>query len=81
MIHVTLPSNLQIFTAGVSELDLEVPSVKALIRELDQRYPGIARALQSGFAIAINGEVINHPKYEPIPDGAEVIFLAALQGG
>ena len=81
MIHVTLPSNLRIFTAGVSEFDLEASSVKALIRELDQRHPGIAEELQSGFAIAINGEVINNPKYEKIPEGAKVIFFAAIQGG
>jgi molybdopterin converting factor small subunit len=81
MIHVTLPSNLQILTDGISEFDLEASSVKALIRELDQRYPGIAEALQSGFAIAINGEVINNPKYELIPERANVYFLAALQGG
>jgi molybdopterin converting factor small subunit len=81
MIHITLPSNLQILTDGISEFDLEASSVKTLIRELDQRHPGIAEALQSGFAIAINGDVINNPKYEPIPDGADIHFLAALQGG
>ena len=44
------------------------------------QYPGIAEALKSGFAVAINGEVIAYSTYEQIPDGAEVHFLSAIQG-
>lgn len=79
--HIHLGSNLQHLT-GVTEITSEAPTVKALIQELDGQYPGVAEALQSGgFAIAIDGEVIAHPTYEPIPDGAEVHFIAAIQGG
>lgn len=80
--HIHLGTNLQSLTNGVTEIESEAPTVKALIKELDQRYPGIAEALSAGgFAIAIDGEVIAHPTYEPIPEGAEVHFIAAIQGG
>ena len=80
--HIHLGSTLQHLTHGVAELTSEAPTVKALIQELDRQYPGVAAALNSGgFAVAIDGEVIAHPTYEPIPEGADVHFIAAIQGG
>ncbi len=61
MIKVFLGPNLKNFTNGVEELELEATSVKSLIAEMDRRYPGIADALESGYALAIGGEVIANP--------------------
>ena len=80
MIRLFLATHLQSFTDGVEEVEVEVSSVRSLIKELDRWYPGIAEALKSGFAVAINGEVIAYSTYEQIPDGAEVHFLSAIQG-
>ena len=81
MIKVFLGSNLKNFTNGVEELEVEATSVKSLIAEMDRRYPGIADALESGFALAIDGEVIANPGYEKLADVSEVRFLSPLQGG
>ncbi len=81
MVRVILASNLQSFTDGVEVVEVQASSVKSLVKELDRRYPGIANALKSGFAVAINGEVVAHPTYERIPEGAEVHVLSAIQGG
>ena len=81
MIKVFLGSNLKNFTNGVEELELEATSVKSLIAEMDRRYPGIADALQSGFALAIDGEVIANPGYEKLKEVSEVRFLSPLKGG
>ena len=81
MIKVFLGSNLKYFTNGVEELELEATSVKSLIAEMDRRYPGIADALESGFALAIDGEVIANPGYEKLTKVSEVRFLSPLQGG
>ena len=81
MIKVFLGSNLKNFTNGVEELELEVTSVKSLIAELDRHYPGITDALESGFALAIDGEVIANPGYEKLSEGTEVQFLSSMQGG
>jgi len=81
MIKVFLGSNLKNFTNGVEELELEATSVKSLIAEMDRRYPGIADALESGFALAIDGEVVANPGYEKLADVSEVRFLSPLQGG
>ena len=81
MIKVFLGSNLKNITNGVEELEVEATSVKSLITEMDRRYPGIADALESGFALAIDGEVIANPGYEKLADVSEVRFLSPLQGG
>ena len=81
MIKVFLGSNLKNFTNGVEELEVEATSVKSLIAEMDRRYPGIADALESGFAMAIDGEVIANPGYEKLAEVSEVRFLSPIQGG
>ena len=81
MIKVLLGSSLKNFTNGVEELELEATSVKSLIAEMDRRYPGIADALESGFALAIDGEVIANAGYEKLKDVTEVRFLSPMQGG
>ena len=81
MIKVILGTNLKNITNGLDELELEATSVKSLIAEMDRRYPGIADALQSGFALAIDGEVIANPGYEKLKEVSEVRFLSPLKGG
>ncbi len=78
-IHFSTP--LRRFTGGVAEVEIDAPTVKALIAELDRRFPGIAEPLDKGTAVAIDGEIIAHATYEPIPDGAEVHFVSAPSGG
>jgi len=81
MTKVFLGSSLKIFTNGVEELEVEANSVKSLIVELDRQFPGIAEALDSGFALAIDGEVIANPGYEKLKEVSEVRFLSPLKGG
>ena len=81
MIKIFLGSSLKKFTNGVEELEVEANSVKSLIAELDCQFPGIAEALDSGFALAIDGEVIANPGYEKLKEVSEVRFLSPLKGG
>ena len=81
MIKVFLGSNLKSFTNGSEVLELEATSVRSLIKELNRQYPGIEDALESGFALAIDGEVIANPGYEKLTEVSEVRFLSPMQGG
>ena len=81
MSKVFLGSKLKNFTNGVEEIEVEATSVKSLIAEMDRRYPGIADALESGFALAIAGEVIANPGYEKLAEVSEVRFLSPMRGG
>ncbi len=77
-IHFNTPQRR--YTGGVAEVDVDAVNVKALIAELDRRFPGLAESLAAG-AIAIDGEIINHADYEPVPTDAEIHFVAAPAGG
>ncbi len=81
MTKVFLGSNLKNLTNGVEELEVEATSVKSLIAELDSRFPGIADALDSGFVLAIDGEVFANPGYEKLKNVSEIRFLSPMQGG
>ena len=81
MTKVFLGSNLKNLTNGVEELEVEATSVKSLIADLDRQFPGIAEALDSGFALAIDGEVIANPGYEKLKEVSEVRFLSPMKGG
>ena len=81
MTKVFLGSNIKNLTNGVEELEVEANSVKSLIADLDRQFPGIAEALDSGFALAIDGEVIANPGYEKLKEVSEVRFLSPLKGG
>ena len=81
MARVHLGSALRDLTGGVAEIDIEATTVRRLIKELDERYPGIGERLSEGTSVSINGEIMPDALYEEIPDGAEVHFLPTLSGG
>ena len=80
MAHVHLGTELRRFTGGVAEVEVEATTVRRLIARLDERFPGIGEHLE-GTAVAINGEVIPDPIYEPVPENAEIHFVPAPVGG
>lgn len=81
MVTVHFPTSLRDLTDGVSEIEIEAPSVRRLIKALDDRYPGMGERLSEGVSVSINGEIMPDALFEDIPDGAEVHFLPTLAGG
>jgi len=79
--EVHLHAGLRDLSGGVSVLEIDAPTVRALIRELDTRFPGLGERLSAGTNVAINGEIIPDAELEPIPEGAEIHFLEAISGG
>jgi len=66
---------------GEDQIEIDAPTVRRLVRLLDERWPGLGEQLTDGMAVAINGEIIPDALYEDIPDGAEVHFIPAIAGG
>ncbi len=81
MATVHVPSSLRDLTDGVAEVEIDAPTVRRLIAELDQRFPGMGERLDEGVSVSINGEILPDALYEEIPDGAEIHFLPTLSGG
>ncbi|NQV21037.1 MAG: MoaD/ThiS family protein [Rhodospirillales bacterium] len=83
MAQIVLTNDLgRQFANGETTIELEVSSVREMLRELDRRYPGIGKVLQDGsMAMAIDGEIFQEAFLETIGPNSEVFFLPAIKGG
>ena len=57
MARVVLVGNLAQVTGGVAEFQLSATSVQQLFRQLGELHPAIAPHLESGVAVAIDGQI------------------------
>ena len=78
---VLTPSIARAFAGGRVEHEVEGREVRHLIRALDARYPGIAARLEDGTAVAIDGVIHQNAFFEAVPEGAEICFIPAIEGG
>jgi len=69
------------YTNGISEFDVEAPTVRRLIAELDRLYPGFGDHVARRMAIAIDGEIHQDADDAPIAPGAEVYLIPRIGGG
>jgi molybdopterin converting factor small subunit len=81
MAHVTLIGTLRQFTGGVTEIDIEAATVRALFARLGEKYPALAPHLEQGLAVAIDGQIYQDALFQEIGDNSEVHILPQIAGG
>ncbi len=81
MARVVLVGNLAQFTDGAAEFDLAATSVKHLFELLTERHPALARHLEGGVAVAIDGQIYQEALLEPIDPDSEVFVIPQIAGG
>jgi len=81
MARVVLVGNLAQLTGGVAEFDLSATSVKQLFQQLGELHPALARHLEDGIAVAIDGQIYQDALLEPIGPDSEVFLLPQIAGG
>ena len=81
MARVVLVGNLTQITEGVAEFDLPASSVKQLFELLAERHPALARHLEEGVAVAIDGQIYQDTLLEPIASDSEVFIIPQIAGG
>ena len=70
------------FTGGDSDFEIVAPSVRSLIRELDNRYPGLGTQISDGtLSVAIDGDIYQDAFLEELQPDSEVAFLPKIGGG
>jgi molybdopterin converting factor small subunit len=69
------------FTGGVSEFEVAATSVGAMIRELDQRWPGLGDYVERRMAVAIDGEIFQDANGALFRQGSEVCLIPKIGGG
>ena len=86
MATVFIPAMLQSLTDGVTQLQVEGNTVRALLNALEERFPGFKdRLLQDGdlrpdIAVAVDGEFAVDLIERVHPD-SEVHFVPPISGG
>jgi hypothetical protein len=55
--------------------------VKQLFRQLAELHPALARPLEDGVAVAIDGQIYQDALLEPIGPDSEVFILPQIAGG
>jgi len=78
---VVLVGNLAQLTGGVAEFHLSATSVKHLFALLAERHPALAPHLETGVAVAIDGQIYQDALLEPIAPDSEVFVLPQIAGG
>lgn len=81
LVKVTLTGAFEPYTRGEESFSLRVSSVRALLREIDQRYPGLAAVLEENSAVAIDGVIHEIIYTQALAPGAEVYFIPRLESG
>ena len=69
------------FTGGASEFEVAALSVGAMIRELEQRWPGLGEYVERRMAIAIDGEIFQDAHGAAFGDRSEVCLIPKIGGG
>ena len=81
MARVVLPRAITNAFEVESEWVIETDSVRALLRELESRIPGISTEIHDAMSIAIDGEIYSDALLEDLDPDAEVHFVPRLRGG
>ena len=68
-------------TGGVREFEVEADTVRAAVRALDARYPGLAEFIRDRAAVAIDGIIHQRGWMQAIGPDSEVVLLPRIGGG
>ena len=70
------------FTGGDNEFEIVASSVRSLIRELNNLYPGLGTQVSDGtLSVAIDGDIYQDAFLEELKPESEVAFLPKIGGG
>ena len=82
MAHVkTIAQSVRDLAGGLDHFDIEASNVRALLTELEARYPGLGEHVKDEMTIAIDGELYHEALNEPLKPDSEVVFIPLMTGG
>ena len=81
MLKVCLSGPLKAAADGAASVSISAATIRELLRELIEQYPGMQNQLDDGIAVSINGQIFRDSWSEAIPEGSEIFLLPRIQGG
>jgi len=80
MATVHFPSGWTEHTGGVEQITIDALRVDEMMAALAVRFPALGRYLDQS-AVAIDGQIYHHARYEALGRDSEVHLLPAISGG
>ena len=68
-------------TGGEKEFEVDARNLRGVIKAMDARFPGLGEYLEEETTVAIDGEIHETARFQPLRDGAEVYFLPKIEAG
>ena len=81
MLKVCLSGPLKAAADGAASVSISAVTIRELLRELIEQYPGMQNQLDEGIAVSVNGQIFRDNWSKKIPAGAEIFLLPRIQGG
>ena len=81
MLKVCLSGPLKAAADGAASVSISAATIRELLRELIEQYPGMQNQLDDGIAVSVNGQIFRDNWSKKIPEGAEIFLLPRIQGG
>jgi molybdopterin synthase sulfur carrier subunit len=89
MAEVWIPPQMQKITGGQERVQVDGRSVRQLVNNLEQQFPGLKAMLydededdiMAGLAVIVDGEASQLGLLERVTEASEVHFLPAIGGG
>jgi molybdopterin converting factor small subunit len=82
VVHVVAAcSSCRAFTGDKTEFEIPGDTVRKIIAELDQLYPGFGAHIERRMAIAIDGEIHQDALFERLRPDSEVYLIPRIGGG
>ncbi len=89
MAEVWIPPQMQKITGGLEQVQVPGATVRQLVNNLDQQFPGLKALLYDdeeddimpGLAVIVDGEASQLGLLERVSETSEVHFLPAIGGG
>lgn len=77
----TITQTVRDLAGGRDHFEVDVPTVRALLAELERRHPGLGVHVREHMAIAIDGELHQDAWDEALAPDAEVVLVPRIAGG
>jgi molybdopterin converting factor small subunit len=69
------------FLGGRTEVEVAATTFGRLIKELDERFPGLGTQVENGMAVAIDGEIYQDSYAAPLAANSEIVLIPKIGGG
>ncbi|MEE3329957.1 MAG: MoaD/ThiS family protein [Myxococcota bacterium] len=80
MARIVFSSAQRDWVGGAETLEIEAGRVIDLLNVLYERYPALAGRLDHA-AVAIDGDIYNDARFQPLAPDSEVHFMGQISGG